>query len=111
MTGNAVTILLADDHPLFLSGVWNLIALDPGLKILGGFLDGESALEGIHQHLPAIAIIDQNMPKLDGLTVLRKVTAEQRATRVVLLVASISDGHLYEAVEGGVYGIVLKEAA
>ena len=111
MTNNPLTVVLADDHPLVLSGLCGLIGSDPGLRIVAVCEDGEVALRAIREHKPVIAVVDLNMPKRDGLNVLGTVAAEGRDTRIVLLAAAIGDGDLYTAVERGVYGVVLKDAA
>ena len=111
MTSDPLTVVLADDHPLVLSGLRSLIGSDPGLSVVAVCEDGEAALRAIREHQPAIAVLDFNMPKRDGLNVLGIVAAEQPATRVVLLAAAIGDRDLYSAVERGVYGVVLKDAA
>ena len=111
MTSDPLIVVLADDHPLVLSGLRSLIASDPRLTVVAVCEDGEAALQAIREHRPAIAVLDLNMPKRDGLNVLGIVAVEQPATRVVLLAAAIGDGDLYTAVERGVCGVVLKDAA
>jgi DNA-binding NarL/FixJ family response regulator len=111
MTDDPLTVVLADDHPLVLSGLRSLIDSNSTLRVVAACADGEVALRAIREHDPAIAVLDLNMPNRDGLSVLGAVAAEQRDTRVVMLAAAIGDGDLYLAVERGVYGIVLKDAA
>jgi DNA-binding NarL/FixJ family response regulator len=111
MTDAPQSIVVADDHPLVLSGLRSLIAADPSLRIVAVCEDGEAALQAIRDHAPAIAVLDLNMPKRDGLAIIGAVAVEQRSTRIVLLAAAIADGDLYLAVERGVYGVVLKDAA
>jgi DNA-binding NarL/FixJ family response regulator len=111
MTAGSLTVILADDHPLVLSGLRSLIGSDHGLNVVAACEDGETVLRAIREHKPALAVVDLNMPKRDGLSVLGVLAAEQCATRVVLLAAAIGDSDLYTAVEHGVHGIVLKDAA
>jgi DNA-binding NarL/FixJ family response regulator len=111
MTSDPLTIVLADDHPLVLSGLRSLIGSDKELHVVAACDNGEAALQAIREHSPALAVLDLNMPKRSGLNVLGAVAAEGRATRIVLLAAAIGDADLYAAVDHGVHGIVLKDAA
>jgi two-component system, NarL family, nitrate/nitrite response regulator NarL len=106
-----VTLVIADDHPLVRSGVRQLIESRPEFHVLAECSDGDDALMAIREYHPAIAIVDLRMPKLDGISVLRAVTAEKLLTQIVLITATISDADVHTAVESGAAGIVLKEWA
>ncbi|PBB23455.1 MULTISPECIES: response regulator transcription factor [unclassified Mesorhizobium] len=105
------TVFIVDDHPLLLHGLENLIARDPGYRVVGSALDGRSAVTRIRQDLPDIAVIDLNMPGFSGLDVAVELGKEMPATRCVMLTAGASQGQLYDVVMAGVAGIVLKESA
>ena len=111
MTVLSWTVALADDHPLVLRGLAQLIATRPQFEIVATATDGNAAIDDIRRHAPDVAVLDVNMPKLSGLDVLRAAVAERLATRIVFLTASLTDERMLQAVTLGIYGIVLKDSA
>jgi DNA-binding NarL/FixJ family response regulator len=105
------TVLLADDHPLVLRGVSELVATRPEFSILATSRDGEAALAEMQEKKPDLAVLDVNMPKLNGLEVLRAATRERLETRIIFLTASLTDERIQQAIKLGVHGIVFKESA
>lgn len=105
------TVLIADDHPLVLQALAELVRSAGTFEIVEASPDGLQALEKIGTHQPDIAILDLVMPNLTGLEVLRNVTERQWPVRVILLTASISPQQIEEAMRWGVWGILLKDAA
>jgi DNA-binding NarL/FixJ family response regulator len=111
MTELRWTVILADDHPLVLRGLTQLIATRPQFEMVSTATDGHGALAAIRQLAPDVAVLDVNMPKLSGLDVLRAAVADRLSTRIVFLTASLTDERMLEAVNLGIYGIVLKDSA
>ena len=111
MTVLSWTVALADDHPLVLRGLAQLIATRPQFEIVATATDGNAAIDDIRRHAPDVAVVDVNMPKLSGLDVLRAAVTERLATRIVFLTASLTDERMLQAVNLGIYGIVLKDSA
>jgi DNA-binding NarL/FixJ family response regulator len=107
----AITVAIADDHPIVLSGLLNLIAADGAFAVVATAPTGQLILEAIRRETPQIAVLDLNMPGLSGLEVLQAIRQQALPTRVVLLAASMSDAQIYEAVSEGAAGILLKETA
>jgi len=105
------TVALADDHPLVLRALHQLIGAQPEFLIRAASADGATALGDIRRERPDIAVVDVNMPKLSGLEVLREVGRERLSTRVVFLTAVLTDDQILEAIALGAWGIVLKEIA
>lgn len=100
-------VLLADDHPLFLDGLKNLLAAR-GIDVVGVARDGLAALEQARLLRPDVVLMDIHMPQLDGIAATRMIRAERIDTRVVLLTMSASDDELFEAIAAGVSGYLLK---
>src|SRR3954464_6756279 len=96
-------VVLADDHPIVLSGLNSLIQLDPGFQVVQTCPDGPSALAAIRDTRPDLAILDIMMPGLTGLEVLAALRAEQIETRVVILTASARDDHIVQVVADGAF--------
>lgn len=105
------TVMLADDHPLVLRGLSHLLAETHRFEVVGACADGEEARSLLLRKKPDIAVIDLSMPRLGGLEVIAAATAAGAPTRIVLLTASASDADLARAVDLGVWGVLLKDAA
>src|ERR1043165_5379512 len=104
-------VIIADDHPIVLDGLAQLLAGDPEFEVIALCKDGDEALNAIRKERPEIAVLDVRMPRVTGLGILRAVVTERLPTRVILLTAEISDDDVVEAVRLGVAGMVLKETA
>jgi two-component system response regulator DegU len=84
---DTISILVVDDHPLFRQGVVDTISIEPGFKVIGQGKSGEEALELIRNFNPDVAIVDVNMPGLNGQQVTQLVVNEKLPTRIILLTA------------------------
>ena len=104
-------VVLADDHPIVLTGLRALLKPEPGVEIVAAAPDGATALAMIRAHEPDIAVLDVDMPQLTGLDVLEALEADGLLTRVVFLTGSASDEQIATAVERGAWGLLLKESA
>lgn len=107
----ALSLVLADDHPIILDGLEPLFQREGDLKVVARCHDGHEALRAVRQHRPDVLILDIRMPGLDGLSVLRELRQEGLPTRVVLLTAALDEDEVLEAIRLGVRGVVLKEMA
>lgn len=106
-----IRIILADDHPILLSGLDQLFALEPDIEVIARCANGTDALAAVKREQPHVVVADLRMPGLGGLEILRAVQSEVPSTRVVLLTARIDQEEVFEAIRSGVGGIVLKESA
>jgi DNA-binding NarL/FixJ family response regulator len=107
----SISIVVADDHPVVLHGVADVLRANSDMNVVAVCGDGATALEAIRKWSPNVAVLDILMPGVSGLDVLASIAADGLATKVVLLTATASEGQLLRAIAGGVQGIVLKEAA
>ena len=107
----ASTVAIADDHPILLRGLLNLIAGDGDFLVVATASTGKAILEAVRREVPDIAILDLNMPEMSGLEVLTAVEQEALPIRVLLLAATITDAEIFDAVSNGASGIILKESA
>lgn len=107
----AITLVLADDHPLILDALESLFRVESDFKVLARCADGEETLQAVRRHHPDVLILDVRLPKMDGLAVLRQMQRETLDTRVVLLTVGIDEDEVLEAIRLGVLGVVLKEMA
>jgi DNA-binding NarL/FixJ family response regulator len=107
----ATSIFVADDHPLVLRGLLDLISGEPGFKMLGSCEDGMSALASILELKPDIAVLDYNMPQMTGMDILVALRDAKERPRIVLLTAEMPDYQVFEALQEDVDGLVLKSSA
>lgn len=105
-----IRVVVADDHPLVLRGIADLLSEAAGFEVVASGSDGHEALEAIRRHRPDLAIVDVRMPEVTGLDVLAAVREEGLPTPIVLLTATITDTELLDAVTMGLNGIVTKNA-
>jgi DNA-binding NarL/FixJ family response regulator len=111
MMEKPVTVLIADDHPLFLSGVRGAVERVPSLEVVAEAGDGEVAIAFIESLKPDLAILDIRMPKLSGLRVAREIKRRQLSTDVILLTMYDDEETFNEALDLGVMGYISKETA
>jgi DNA-binding NarL/FixJ family response regulator/signal transduction histidine kinase len=100
-------ILLVDDHPLFVEGITNLIA-GRGMQVVGTASDGLEALEKARQLRPDAILMDIEMPRCDGLEATRQIKTEMPEVRVIMLTVSGEEQHLFDALQSGASGYLLK---
>ena len=82
-----IRVIIVDDHPLFREGVRNVLDAEEDLDILAEGTSGDQAIELVREHRPRVALIDVNLPNMNGIQVTRQITAERLGTSVVLLTA------------------------
>ena len=106
-----ITLVLADDHPIVLAGLQQLLSLERDFTVLATCGDGTAALAAARHHRPDILVLDMQMPGTNGLAVLRALHPDRLPTKAVVLTASIGGDDVLEAVRLGAQGLVLKEMA
>jgi two-component system nitrate/nitrite response regulator NarL len=105
-----ISVVVADDHPLFREALERAVRQRPELEFVGAAADGRDALEAIRELAADVAVLDLRMPGLDGIQILNAVTRDRLATQVLILSASGDPELVYRAVQGGAAGYFLKEA-
>jgi len=108
---NKLSIVIADDHPVFRHGLRQIIEADPRFEVVGEESDGLTALETIQTHRPAIAILDIGMPKLDGLALAHHLQEEGPPVKIIFVTMYREEKLFKKALEAGVKGYVLKDSA
>jgi two-component system, NarL family, nitrate/nitrite response regulator NarL len=105
-----VSVVVADDHPLFREGIERAVRERPDLELVGSATEGRKALRLIRELDPRVAVLDLRLPGLDGLQVLNALTRDGVAARVLFLSASGDPELVYRAIQGGAAGYFRKEA-
>jgi DNA-binding NarL/FixJ family response regulator len=104
-------IVIADDHPIFRSGLRQVIDTDPTLRVVGEAADGEAALKMIIELAPDVVVLDVNMPGLTGFAVVESMRAKGLAAEIVMLTMHNEEAMFAKALSLGVRGYVLKDSA
>lgn len=106
----ATTVLIADDHVVFLEGMKSLLEAE-GYDVVATACDGKEAVRLARQHEPDIAVLDISMPNLNGIDASRNMRKHSPGTRVIVLTMHKASAYVLEALEAGVSGYVLKTQA
>ncbi|WP_337873255.1 response regulator transcription factor [Ignavibacterium sp.] len=106
-----ITIIVADDHPLMRSGVKSVLQSDEQINIIAEAQDGQEALNLIIKHTPNVALIDVEMPKMNGLEIARRILELKLKTKIIFLTMYKDEDMFNAAMDTGAFGYVLKENA
>jgi two-component system nitrate/nitrite response regulator NarL len=106
-----VTVVVVDDHPFFRDGVARGLTQSGRIRILGEAGDGREALEVIGREQPDVALVDYQMPDMDGLAVVRAMKRDGLSSRVLLLSALTDSAIVFQALEEGAAGYLAKDSS
>jgi two-component system, NarL family, nitrate/nitrite response regulator NarL len=109
-TPEKVRVVVGDDHPLFREGVVRALALSGEVDVVGEADDGTSAFALIKELQPDVALLDYRMPGMDGAEVAAAVRGSDLPTRVLLLSAHDESAIVYQALQQGAAGFLLKDS-
>ncbi|GAA2834876.1 response regulator [Crossiella cryophila] len=109
MTGRAIRVLLADDHPVVREGLRGMLSLAGDIDVVGEAAGGAEAIELAGRLRPDVVLMDLRMPDLDGATATSRITAELPGVRVLILTTYDADRDIVHAVEAGAAGYLLKD--
>jgi two-component system response regulator NreC len=105
------TIVLADDHTVMRNALRMLLDAEPGLEVVAEAGDADSAVRYVRGHKPAVLILDLNMPGRSSLDALPDIQEASPETEIVVLTMQNEPAFARRALQAGVRGYVLKEAA
>lgn len=106
-----VTVVVVDDHALVREGTAELLRRDPGLSVVGQAGSGEEALKLLSDLRPDIALVDMELPGMNGVALARVVSDRALETRVLILSAYDDYAYVIGALEAGVAGYLLKTSS
>jgi DNA-binding NarL/FixJ family response regulator len=104
-------IVLADDHPIVLNGLRNLIMAEGDLDLVGEATNGATALAIIRETQPDVAVVDISMAGLNGIVLTRRLVSEAPSVGVLVLTLHEDRGFVRQAFDAGARGYVLKRSA
>jgi DNA-binding NarL/FixJ family response regulator len=106
-----IRVLLADDQVLIRSGIRSLLDSEDDIEVVAEAADGQQAIALAAEHRPDIALVDIQMPVLDGIEATRQIVADPRlaGVRVVILTNYGLDEYIFRALRAGASGFLLKD--
>ena len=106
-----IRVLLADDQALIRSGIRSLLEAEDDIEVVAEAADGQQAVALARQHQPDIALIDVQMPVLDGIEATRQIAGDKQlgGVRVVILTNYGLDEYIFRALRYGASGFLLKD--
>lgn len=106
-----VRVVVADDHPLFREGLVRALTGSGQVEVVGEAENGPAALELIQKESPDVALLDYQMPGMDGAQVAAAVVRDELPTRVLLVSAHADSALVYHALQQGAAGYLPKESS
>lgn len=106
-----IKVLIADDHPVVRDGLRLILDRRSDIEVVGEAEDGHAAVEVAVRVRPDVAIVDLDMPRLDGVRVISELARVVPGCRCVVLTLHEDDGHLADALAAGASGYLVKGAA
>ncbi len=107
---NTITVVTADDHPVFREGLVSILAKDKDIKLLGSAENGNDAFELITSLEPDVAIVDFSMPGMNGLQLAKKCKKAGCESGIIILTMFNDEEYIQEAIQLGVKGYLLKDS-
>ena len=108
---NPIRIVIADDHPIVRTGLRRVIEGEPDFEVVAEAGDGETGLELIRKLQPHVAILDLDMPKLNGFEVAGEIRRSNLSVEVIFLTIHRDVDLLHKAMNLGGSGYIVKETA
>ena len=103
-------IVVVDDQEVVRSAFEVLLSTQPDFTVVGSAADGEQAVRLCHEQRPDVVLMDIRMPGMDGIEATRRLLAEPQPPRVLILTTFDLDEHVYDALDAGASGFLLKDA-
>jgi DNA-binding NarL/FixJ family response regulator len=101
-------VLIADDHPLMISGIRGALASEPDIEIVGEATSGAQVLPLVAHSNPDVVLLDLQLPEVDGLTCLRRIRERDAGVRVVMLSVCSDQSQISRALEEGACAYIVK---
>ena len=106
---SVIRVGLIDDDSLVRAGLAMILGADPGIEVVGQGADGSEAVPLVQKHRPDVLLMDVRMPTLDGIAATKAVTALTGAPKIIMLTTFDMDEYVFQALEAGASGFLLKD--
>ena len=111
LMNDKITVHIADDHQILIDGVIAVLGLEKDIEVVGYSLNGEQVLDWFHEHSADVLVLDINMPKVDGIEVLRQFQNYDDVPQVIILSSYDDIKLIKEVLSMGAKGFVPKKSA
>ncbi len=111
MKNHKIKVSIADDHDLIRQGLKRIISFEEDMIIVGEAENGERAMEMLKLQKPDVALLDLNMPLLNGIDVLKNIKGLKSNVKIIMLTVENDKKTIHEAIDIGADGYVLKDSA
>lgn len=108
-SASEIRVLVVDDHPVVREGLAGMLGLHPGLKVVAALADGSQAVDYMRDSSADVVLCDLRMPGISGIETIRALKSIAPEAVVIVLSAFELDEDIYQAVEAGASGYLLKE--
>jgi DNA-binding NarL/FixJ family response regulator len=108
---DVIRVVLADDHLVVRAGLKALLGATKDIAVVGEATNGRDALALIERLAPQVAVLDLDMPQMDGLTATKDLVSRGSSTRVLILTMHTEEDYLVTLLEAGAAGYLMKNAA
>jgi DNA-binding NarL/FixJ family response regulator len=106
-----IRVMIVDDHNVVRDGISALIEGQDDLTVVGRASDGQEAVDRAPAIKPEVILMDLRMPRMDGVEAMRRIRAELPAIHFIVLTTFDTDSYIFEAIEAGARGFLLKDAS
>jgi DNA-binding NarL/FixJ family response regulator len=106
-----ISVFIADDHAVVRDGLRLLLEAQADMKVVGDAADGRQAVSLVRQLCPDVVVMDIAMPELNGIEATRQIREFCPSTQVVILSMYATTEHIFQALQAGALGYLLKESA
>jgi DNA-binding NarL/FixJ family response regulator len=107
----SIRIIIADDHPIVLEGITNLLRTHAQFEVLATYGTGKDLLEGLEKQTPDILLLDLNFPDTTGNELVRIISRKHPDVRIIALTSADNTFDVNDMMQHGCSGYVLKSAA
>ena len=108
---DGISIVIADDHPMFRKGLKSLLDAEPGFVVVGEASNGDEAVRMSRSLRPDVLLLDLAMPGVSGLDALDELATAPSSVKTIVLTAAIERPEIVKALQLGAAGVVLKSSA
>jgi DNA-binding NarL/FixJ family response regulator len=106
-----IKVMIADDHAMFREGIRYILESDPQIQVVGESSNGRQAVKEAERIKPQVIIMDIAMPELNGIEATRQILQKNPSIKIIILTMHYTTEHIYQALQAGAKGFVIKEAA
>jgi DNA-binding NarL/FixJ family response regulator len=103
-----IRVLAVDDHALLREGIAALVNAEPDMRVIAEAIHGEQAIENFRIHRPDVTLMDLQMPGMDGVEAINRITTDFPGARIIVLTTYTGDVQVLRALKAGARGYILK---